>query len=92
MNLRNYSQIEKEAPSLVYAVKKFHGYLFGRQFTLLTDHKPSTTIFGPKRGVPTLATARLQRWALILSAYSYDVEFRPIQQHGNAASSTAITR
>ena len=48
---------------------KFHRYPFGRQFTLLTDHKPLTTLFGPKRGVPTLAAARLQRWALILSAY-----------------------
>ena len=80
----NYSQIEKETLSLVYGVKKFHYYLFRRQFTLLTDHKPLTTIFGPKRGVPTLVAACLQRWALILSAYNYDVEFQPTQQHSNA--------
>ena len=39
---------------------------------------------GPKQGIPTLAAARLQRWALILAAYSYDIEFRPTGQHGNA--------
>ena len=27
----------------------------------------------------------MQRWALLLSAYSYDIEFRPTQSHANAA-------
>ena len=81
---RNYSQLEKEALALVYGVQKFHQYLYGRQFVLVTDHKPLTTILGHKRGIPPLAAARLQRWALILSAYSYSIEFRPTKQHANA--------
>ena len=81
---RNYAQIQKEALSLVYAVQKFHQYLYGRPFVLVTDHKPLTTILGHKRGIPSLAAARLQRWALILSAYSYTIEFRPTKQHANA--------
>ena len=80
----NYSQIEKEALSLVYGVKKFHCYLSGRKFTLETDHKPLTVIFGSKKGVPAMAAACLQRWAILMSAYQYDIKFRPTQAHSNA--------
>ena len=81
---KNYAQIEKEALSLVFGVKRFHKYLYGRPFTLVTDHKPLTVILGPKKGIPPLAAARLQRWAMLLAAYQYQIEFRPTKEHANA--------
>ena len=81
---RNYTQLEKEALALVFGLKKFHKYLYGRKFTLITDHKPLTTILHPNRCTPPLAAARLQRWALILSAYQYEILFKPTAQHANA--------
>ena len=51
---------------------------------MLTDHKPLTTILGPKKGIPSLAAAKLQRWAILLSAYRYDIEFKPTGKHANA--------
>ena len=81
---KNYSQIDKEALGLIYGVHKFHSYIYGRKFTLITDHKPLTTILGPKKGIPAVAAARLQRWAVQLGAYNYDIEFRSTDNHGNA--------
>ena len=76
---RNYAQ---QALSLVYGVKRFHQYLYGRQFTLVTDHKPLTAILGSKKGVPSLAAARLQHWALLLSTYSYKSNpLKPMVMH-----------
>ena len=69
---------------MIFGVKKFHKYLYGRSFTLVTDHRPLVTILGPTKAVPPLAAARMQRWALILQAYSYDVEYRPGSEHCNA--------
>ena len=58
---KNYAQIEKEALSLVFGVRRFHQFLCGRKFTLVTDHKPLQAILDPKSAVPTLAVARMQR-------------------------------
>ena len=81
---KGYDQLEKEALSLIYGVKKFHQFIYGRRFTLVTHHKPLMTILSPKKGLPTLAAARLQRWAILLTAYQYDIEFRSTHEHSNA--------
>ena len=81
---RNYTQIEKEALALIFGVRKFHQYLYGRKFTMITDHRPLTTILGPKKGIPPIAAARLQCWVVQLAAYTYDIEFKSTKEHRNA--------
>ena len=88
----NYAQLEKEGLALVYGVKKFHKYLYGRPFTLVTDHKPLLAILGSKKNLPTLAAACLQRWALFLLGYRYQLEFRPSGKHCNADGLSRLPR
>lgn len=74
---KNYSQIQKEATAIVFGVKHFHQYLYGRQepFILKTDHQPLLSIFGNKAGISVMAASRLQRYAILLSAYNYKVQY-----------------
>ena len=72
----NYSQIEREALAIILGIKKLHQYIWGRRFTLETDHKPLVTILGPKTGIPSLAAARLQRWAVLLAGHTYDIVYK----------------
>ena len=69
---------------MVWGVKKFHLYLFGRHFTLVTDHEPLISIFKPKKGIPAMTVARLQRYALFLVGFKYSIEYKNTSQHGNA--------
>ena len=69
---------------IVYGLKKFNQYLYGRKFTLITDHKPLVTIFGPTSSLSTMAASRMQQWALILYSYYYTIQYKPTAQHGNA--------
>ena len=74
---RNYSQLEKEALAIVYAVKRFHQYLYGTHFTLYSDHKPLERLIGEFQQIPPLASARIQHWALTLAAYQYTFKYKP---------------
>lgn len=72
---RNYAQNDREALAIVYGIRKYHQYSYGRKFILRTNHKPLTYIFGNKVGIPVMSASRLQRWAVLLSGYNYDIEY-----------------
>ena len=69
-----YSQTEREALAIVWAVEHFHMFLFGHHFTLVTDHKPLEVIYGTTRSKPS---ARIERWVLRLQPYHFNVIYKP---------------
>ena len=77
---KNYSNLERETLALVFGVKKFHQYMHGRHFSLVTDHRPLESLFNEK-AIQPMAAARIQRWALTLAAYNYSTEYKPGPQH-----------
>ena len=81
---QGYSQLDKEALSIMFGLKRFHTYLYGRKFTICTDHKPLERILGAKTSIPTLAAQRLQRWAVTLSAFNYEIRYITSKQNAIA--------
>lgn len=80
---KNYAQLHREALAIVFAVKKFHKYIFGKKFVIYSDHQPLREIFNEKKSVP-VASGRLQRWAIFLAMYDYHIEYRKGTKMGNA--------
>ena len=81
---KNYSQTELEDISCVWAITHFHQYLWGRRFILYTDHSALTTIFGPKVDVSKLTAVRLQRWAIRLMGYNFEIRYKEGRSNCNA--------
>ena len=70
---QNYSQLDREGLSIVWAVKQLSDHLYGGQFILVTDNKPIAAILAPYKATPPMVAARLQRWSSFLSSFSsYD--------------------
>jgi len=81
---KNYSQLDREGLSIVWAVKKMSDYIYGRHFTLVTDNRPIAAILSPNKATPPMVAARLQRWSSFLSGYDYTIEQRSTHKHANA--------
>lgn len=71
----------KEALAIVFAMDKFHQNFYGIEFILRTDHKLLVTIFGPHTIIPSTPASRLQRWAITLSAYDFNIEYIRTEQN-----------
>lgn len=71
---KNYAQIEKELLSIVHGCMRFDQYVYGREVTIQTDHKPLENIF---RKPLLSAPKRLQRMLLHLQKFNLKIVYKP---------------
>jgi len=78
-----YSVTELELLAFIFATKQFRCYLYGRRFTVQTDHRALKWLLNLQD-----PSSRLTRWAIKLSEYDFVVEHRPGTQmrHPDALS------
>lgn len=85
---RRYSQTEREALAIVWAIERLQYFLLGCEFILITDHKPLVFMFQP-RAKPC---ARIERWILRLQAFRYKIQYKQGSLNwADALSRTAAT-
>ncbi|CAH8542619.1 unnamed protein product [Schistosoma intercalatum] len=77
---QGYSQTQREALAVFWAVKRLHKYLFGKKFTIVTDHEALKFIYHPEKSLARSSAAMVQRWSIALSAYDYTVQHRSAKQ------------
>lgn len=81
---KNYPTIEKELLAIVWAVKHFRPYLYGRKFKIQTDHKPLIYLFGMRD-----PSSRLMKFRLIIEEYDFVLEYLKGKQN---AAADALSR
>ena len=70
----NYSNIERECLAIVHGIQRFHHYLYGRSFTIISDHKPLQVILHkPLHSAPP----RIQRMMTKIQGYDFKITYVP---------------
>lgn len=81
---QNYSQLDKEVLAAVAGVKRFHDYLYGRQFELVTDHKLLLGLLAGDHPTPNILPPCMMQWTIFLAAYNYHLIHQPGMSLGHA--------
>ena len=77
----HYSITEKEALAVIFAVIHFRVYLYGKKFTIITDHAALKWLMSITDFKST--TERLARWAIRLQCFEFDIIHRAGRIHSN---------
>lgn len=77
--VKNFSTTEKELLAVINSVEHFRPYLYGRTFTIYTDHRVLQWLFNCQN-----PSSILVRWRLRLNEYQYEIKYKPGRENSNA--------
>ena len=72
-----YPSVEKEAMSIIEAVRHWRQFLSSKRFNLITDQRSVAFMFDSHRNKSKIKNEKFIRWRLELSTYNYDITYRP---------------
>ncbi|GBG78753.1 hypothetical protein CBR_g27977 [Chara braunii] len=84
---RNYCAPTGECYAALWGICHFRAYLYGRKFTLVTDHEPLLAL---KKSKDYLGM--IERWATTLQSMDFDIRYRKHEKHDNAGGMTRLHR
>lgn len=76
---KNYTVTEKELLAIVWSVRHFDHYLFGRQVTIVRDHKPLADLNKLKKPL-----GQFGRLLLKIQHLNYTIQYKPGKLNTNA--------
>ncbi|GBG61496.1 hypothetical protein CBR_g21839 [Chara braunii] len=84
---RNYAAPTGECYAALRGISHFRAYLYGRKFTLVSDHEPLLALKKSKD-----YSGMIGRWATVLQSMDFDIRHRKHERHGNADELTRLHR
>lgn len=81
---KGYSQLDKEAAALIWGLKKFFQFCYGRKITIIIDNQPLARILHPEKATPATTAIRLVHYANFLAGFDYTIKLRKTTEHANA--------
>lgn len=85
----NLSTIDKEAVAVMFGIRKFHDYIYGRKFLIQSDSRVLSRILDENSEIPKHTASRLAHYAITLSGYNYKIRHKPGKEN---AAADALSR
>ena len=73
---QKYTVTDQEALAIVQSCRFFHHYLWGKEFTVVTDHQALTTVFKRRTKCP-----RMSRYILEMREYAFNIQYKKGSMH-----------
>jgi len=78
----NYLTIEKKCLGIVFGIKHFKQYLWGKKFKIITDHRPLVWLYNVSD-----MNYRLVRWRILLQEFDNEIIYKPSSERNADALS-----